>query len=101
MRNERVRELLDGDLAQVADLNDWGVNTVRDYAHTKGWNAQEMRKMLLEEKARIDSGSLSLVDYLHCRRTGSRFCLIRSVRRAVWSVVATRKALNSWKGGKS
>lgn len=101
MKNETVLMMLAGDTAQVADLNDWAVNTVRDYAESKGWTRDEALEMVIEEQKRIGGivGPLGvpmpLFDYLHCRRIGSRFCLIRSVRRAVWAIVATRKALRS------
>lgn len=78
------RTVLLGDLRDVADLNDAAVNTVRDYCRARGYNAAAL---LREERARMED--LTFAEYLRVARVGSRFCLTRVARRAVWAAVAT------------
>jgi len=93
MTNEKIALLLTlGNEADLIDLNDWAVNTVREYARGRGYNATAL---VAEETSRIDRESLNLAGYLTTRRTGSRFCLTRVTRRAVFAIVATRRALRS------
>lgn len=92
-RNEQVfRVLFEGSTAEVADLNDWAVNVVRDYCSELGYNAA---RLYAEESERIDSlpGGASLGKYLRCKRVGSRYRLTRSIRRAVWVINITRDIL--------
>lgn len=92
MTNEKIALALAlGDTAALVDLNDWAVNTVREYARENGYNAAAI---VAEETRRIDSGNLNLAGYLTVRRIGSRVRLSRVTRRAVFAVVATRRALS-------
>ena len=79
-----------GTIADLVDLNDWAVNVVRDYCCEMGYYAY---KLVAEEKARIDAKGMDLETYLRASRAGSTMRLKRSVRRAVWTALATRKAL--------
>jgi hypothetical protein len=63
---------------------------VRDYCREQGYNAAAL---VAEEQARIDAGNLNLTAYIKAKRVGSRMRLTRSTRRAVWTVVMTRRAL--------
>jgi hypothetical protein len=82
--------LVAGSEADLIDLNDAAVNMVRDYCRERGYNPAAL---VTEEQARIDAGPLNLAAYIKTPRVGSRMRLIRSVRRAVWTVIATRRAL--------
>lgn len=84
------RVLVTGSTCELADLNDAAVNMVRDYCRGLGYNAAAL---VAEEQVRIDAGNLNLAAYIKAKRVGSRMRLIRSVRRAVWTVIATRRAL--------
>jgi hypothetical protein len=84
--------LVTGTEGDLIDLNDCAVNLVREYCRERGYNAAALVR---EEQARIEAGNLNLTEYLKARRTGSRMRLIRSVRRSVWTVIATRKALRA------
>ena len=93
MTNEKIALALAlGNESDLIDLNDWAVNTVREYAREKGYNAAAI---VSEETRRINVGSMNLGAYLKCRRIGSRFLLSRVTRRAVFAVIATRRALRS------
>ncbi len=92
MTNEKIALLLAlGTESDLVDLNDWAVNTVRAYARSRGYNAVSL---VAEETRRIDSGSLNLTGYLTTPRIGSHYLLSRMTRRAVFAVVATRRALS-------
>jgi len=96
MSNETILAAVASPLVQtVGEMNDWAVNTVRDHANVEGWSRDQAGTMVAEERRRIDGGSLSLQGYLQCRRTGSRWRLNRKIRRAVWALVATRRAFNN------
>jgi hypothetical protein len=84
--------LVTGTEGDLIDLNDCAVNEVREYCREEGYNAAALVR---EEQARIDAGNLNLTEYLKARRVGSRMRLRRSMRRNVWVIVATRKALRS------
>jgi len=91
LNNDTVsRVLVTGSTCELVDLNDCAVNMVRDYCREHGYNAAAL---VAEEQARITLLNLNLAEYLKARRVGSRMRLIRSVRRAVWTVIATRRAL--------
>ena len=91
LNNEMVSlVLVTGSTCELADLNDGAVDMVREYCRERGYNAAAL---VAEEQARIEAGNLNLAAYIKAKRTGSRMRLIRSVRRAVWTVIATRKAL--------
>ena len=93
MTNEKIALALAlGTESDLVDLNDWAVNTVREYAREHGYNAAAI---VAEEERRIDSESMNLTAYLKCRRIGSRVRLSRITRRAVFAVIATRRALRS------
>lgn len=85
-----AKVLVAGSTCELADLNDAAVNMVRDYCREQGYNAAAL---VAEEQARIDAGNLNLTAYIKAKRVGSRMRLVRSVRRAVWTVVMTRRAL--------
>lgn len=90
MTNDYVLSTLaSGSEADLIDLNDYAVNVVRDYCREKGYNPL---RVVYEETLRI--GNLDLANYLKLKRYGSTFRLTRSVRRAVFAAVATRKALS-------
>ena len=90
MTNEAIALALTlGTFADLVDANDWAVNTVREYAAERGYNAAAI---VAEETRRIDADALNLAAYLTCRRTGSHHRLTRLVRRAVWAAIATRRA---------
>ena len=92
MTNERINAMLDsGDEGTLVDLNDWAVNTLREYARNR--NRKGLNVMLSEEAGRIRRASLSLKGYLRARRAGSRFPLNRRDRQAVYAVVMTRALL--------
>ena len=82
--------LVTGSTCELIDLNDGAVDMVREYCRERGYNAAAL---VAEEQARIDAGNLNLTAYIKARRVGSRMRLIRSVRRAVWTVIMTRRAL--------
>ena len=84
--------LVTGTESDLIDLNDCAVNLVREYCRERGYNAAAL---VAEEQARIEGESMNLAEYIKCRRVGSRMRLIRSVRRSVWTVIATRKALRA------
>lgn len=84
--------LLLGTLVALIDLNDWAVNTVRDYCREMGYNAAEL---VTEEAARINAEDMNLETYLKARRIGSKMRLRRSVRRAVWVAITTREIIES------
>jgi len=91
LNTETVSQVLvTGSTCELADLNDHAVNIVRDYCREHGYNAAAL---VAEEQVRIDAGNLNLMAYIKAKRVGSRMRLIRSVRRAVWTVIATRRAL--------
>jgi len=90
MKTETIRVMLTGGEAELVDLNDWAINTVREYARGRGYNAAAL---ISEETARINDGGLGLDDYRAVRRIGSHHLLSRSVRNAVWAIVATRRML--------
>jgi hypothetical protein len=91
LNNDNVaRILVTGTEGDLVDLNDCAVNMVRDYCREQGYNAVALVR---EEKARIDAGHLNLAAYMKAKRTGSRMLLQRKVRRAVWTVIETRRVL--------
>jgi len=90
LSTETIATTLAGSTCELADLNDGAVDMVREYCRERGYNAAAL---VLEEEARIDAENLNLTAYLKARRVGSRMRLIRSVRRAVWTVIMTRRAL--------
>jgi hypothetical protein len=91
LSNEAISlTLVTGSTCELADLNDGAVDFVREYCRERGYNAAALVR---EEQARIDAGNLNLTAYIQARRVGSRMRLIRSVRRAVWTVIMTRRAL--------
>lgn len=93
MRLEKLKTMLNSDdEATLVDLNDWAINTVRNYCRERGYNAVQLVR---EESARIDTEWLTLGSYGRCRRIGSRFLLTRRMRRAVYAIIATRKKLRS------
>lgn len=94
MTNEKIALALAlGNESDLIDLNDWAVNTVREYARAKGYNAAAI---VAEETRRIDSEGCNLRGYLYdVRRIGSRVRLTRTIRRAVFTVIATRRALRA------
>lgn len=77
-------------IATLIDLNDAAVNEVRDYCASQGYNAAAF---YAEEAARIAAGNLTMDEYRHVRRTGSRHLASRKIRRAVHNVYTTRRAL--------
>ena len=87
----RIMKVLASDkMADLVDLNDWAVNTVRDYARKMGYNANAFYK---QESALIKKGHMSMDDYRVVKRTGSKFRATRSIRRAIWTAWATREAI--------
>jgi len=80
-----------GNLADLVDLNDWAVNTVRDFADAMGYNPAAI---VADEAAFIDANGLDLAAYTRAVRVSHRR-LSRPVRRAIWTVVATRRAIES------
>lgn len=84
-----VAVILLGTPRQIGELNDAAVNTVRDYAAAKGYNANAL---FAEEKARIEDGNLTAVGYLKVARYGSTFRIDRKTRRALWTALVTRDA---------
>ena len=91
MTNEDIFNILDSaDKAALADLNDWGVNSVRLWARAQGFSPMHL---VSEEAARILIGDLSLVEYLKISRAGSKFRLNGRTRKAIWALVKSREAL--------
>lgn len=91
MTNEQIAiVLVIGTESDLIDLNDWAVNTVREYCRPLGYNTDVL---VSDEAARIDCEGLNLEGYLNAVRTGSHYRLQRSVRRAVFAVIMTRRAL--------
>jgi hypothetical protein len=90
MTTATVKTMLAGNTATLVDLNDWAVNTVREYACGKGYDAAAL---FAEERARISDGSLNLDEYLKASRVGSHRLLNRKTRVAVYAAFATRVAL--------
>ncbi len=94
MNNEQIAiALVAGTESDLIDLNDWAVNTVRGYCRAYGYNAV---RLIAEETVRIDGkarGSLNL--YLTVRRTGSHYRLQRAIRKAVFAVIMSRRALSA------
>jgi len=91
MNAKQVRDLLNtGSTDTLVGLNDWAVNTVREYARANGYDAAEL---VAEEAARITAGQMNLDAYMTCSRAGSYRRLNRKVRVAVYAVFATRVAL--------
>jgi hypothetical protein len=90
MRKRILKALEGGSHAELGDLNDWAVNTVREYAREMKYDANALAK---EEARRIKKGNLDLDAYRKVKRTGSKFRLKRSVRTAMWTIVKTREAI--------
>jgi hypothetical protein len=92
MTTQQIAALLLGTEGDLIGLNDWAVNTVREYCRGKGYNPGAV---VAEERERIHAATcaLGLADYLKARRIGSRHLLSRKIRRAVWVALATRKIL--------
>ena len=90
MKISKVKEMLSSDTATLIDLNDWAVNTVREYAHANDYNPVSI---LTEEGQRIVADRLNLDGYLKISRRGSYIRLNRKIRVAVYAVFATRIAL--------
>ena len=81
--------LINGTSQDIGELNDWAVNTVRDYCDEKNYNAASV---VAEETSRIDRETMNLNAYLQCSRIGSYHCLNRKIRRAIWAAIVTRRA---------
>lgn len=77
------------DLAALVDLNDWAVNTVRDFCDSMGYNPAAV---VADEAAYIAENDLGLDAYTRAVRVSHRR-LSRPARRAIWTVVMTRRAL--------
>jgi hypothetical protein len=91
MNTAQVRALLNSnDSSELAGLNDWAVNTLREYARDNGYN---LRAFACEETARLRG--LDLDGYLTCSRIGSSFRLDRKIRLAVFAAAATRAKLET------
>ena len=76
----------------LVDLNDWAVNTLREFCLLMGYNPVAV---VQAEALIIQGEDLTLDEYKRYRRIGSHFRLQRRIRAAVWAVVATRKRLRS------
>lgn len=89
---ERLAAIRDASDCEVADLNDWAVNTLRESAASHDrWPPRSLRFLLCEEEARLLREQIgSLRCYLKCRRVGSRWRLSRAERRAVYVAIITR-----------
>ncbi len=76
--------------AELIDLNDYAVNTLRNYCRANGYDAGAV---YAAELALIHANSLDLAGYLKFRRIGSTTRLTRAIRRAIFTVKTTRAAL--------
>ena len=81
-----------------SELSEIGIGTVREYARSKNWGRAEMFTMLQEECARAraagcTAGPHGLAVYFRCKRTGSRWCLTRNVRAAIFAQLVARGML--------
>lgn len=91
MTKDKVKAMLaSNDTGTLVDLNDWAVNTVREYAYGEGYDPAAL---VAEESRRIAAGRLNLDGYLKTSRVGSYFRLSRKIRVAVYAVFVTRVAL--------
>ncbi len=86
-KTEIVTTLLLGTFAAIVDMNDWAVNTVRDYCRDQGYNPVTL---IAEETARIDE-CLNFDTYLRVSRAGSYMRLSRKIRKAVYAAVESRR----------
>jgi len=85
--------LINGTSQDIGELNDWAVNTVRDYCDTMDYDAS---RVVFEEMNRIDRDRMNLNTYLICSRVGSYHRLNRKIRRAVWAAITTRRTFRSF-----
>lgn len=116
MTAAQILTLLAGNVGDLVDLNDWAVNTLREFCRAKGYDA---RALLVEETRRLDAYGLAtipapnpdctfdasdaedlvgtgLTGYVrNVRRTGSHFMITRNIRHAIWATVVTRRALRT------
>lgn len=94
MTNDKINAMLAGNTEALVDLNDWAVNTVREF-HAENFPHKSAHKLLVEECARIKDGELDLAAYLKAHRGGSSFRLSRKARRAIFALLASRAALSA------
>ena len=97
MRYDTAKELLAkiADPATRADLSDYGVNTLRDYAAEQGWDRVDMAAIMVEELGRARRASCTatpacLDDYVRASRIGSPYRLPRRVRVGIFFQLAVR-----------
>lgn len=83
-------------LTDIAEANDWAVNTVRDYCGERDYNAAAL---VAEESRRIRVEGLDLAGYIKARRVGSYFRITRVVRLAIFVAIATRRQVVARFGG--
>jgi hypothetical protein len=76
--------------AELVDLNDYAVNTVRAFCRERGYSAAALAT---EEQTRFYGSSMDLETYLRCSRAGSKMRCTRAARRALWVASYTREAL--------
>ena len=76
--------------ANLVDLNDFAVNSLREYASERGYNVSAL---YAAEVALITTHGLDLDGYLKFRRTGSKFRMTRAARRHVFTAMTTRVSL--------
>lgn len=76
------------DTSALVDLNDWAVNTVREYCREAGCTTLALAT---EEAARLTGSTWE--SYKRASRVGAHIRLNRKVRLAVWTAAATREAL--------
>lgn len=94
MNRESVTAAAAGSEQERGELNDWGVNTLRELARDGvilflgGDASPHLRLLVTEEAERIRAGALTLTGYCRASRAGSRFRLNRRARVAVYATVA-------------
>jgi len=96
MKNVEIEAALGSrNLERLADLSDWAVNSLRDWAreHYTPEQAGRLAQLVSEEAARIDAGNLDLIGFMKVSRSGSFFRLSRVARRYVYAAIMSRRAV--------
>lgn len=81
-----------------AELSDYGINWLRDFASEQGWSRQDLGKMLQEEArraSRMPPTVKGMESYFKVPRVGSHYRLSRSARAAVFAQLVGRKVLKA------
>lgn len=90
-KTEIILALTLGTIAQLVDLNDYAVNTVRDFCSANGYDATAL---VAEESRRIaECGRLDA--YLRVSRVGSHMRCTRRTRLMIWAALESRKVLRA------